>query len=335
MALSQPVSPGSILFPYQLQALSSHLPHPFPISHFPPYLALPTLGSETQVLGLWGFSWSPHTPPRYHLSIPFCFRPEAPSRASPVFPLPILPLGVPLWSQGPSYPLDPSALLLRPSHLPPPARSSGCPGPHSSLGSGPTPNPQPQARQCLQWGDRIEKITNGGGGGGRGNREEVGVGSRGPEPREARSPGGGRSYLLVAPDRWLAPSAIPGSGASGGRRRPLPAPLSSSRLQSPPRRRRRRPRPPRRAAPIPLPPPPGPDRPPAPEQIPIKALAQPLPRPATSPPAARNARAAPPAGAAPLAPAAPPALRSPLARRLPPAALAGPARPALERLPAP
>lgn len=53
------------------------------------------------------------------------------------------------------------------------------------------------------------------------------------------------------------------------------------------------------------------------------------------PPAARNARAAPPAGAAPLAPAAPPALRSPLPRRLPPAALAGPARPALERFPAP
>lgn len=50
------------------------------------------------------------------------------------------------------------------------------------------------------------------------------MGSRGPEPGRAQGPGGSRSYLFVARDGWLAPNGIWGSGASGGRRRPLPRP---------------------------------------------------------------------------------------------------------------
>lgn len=150
----------------------------------------------------------------------------------------------------------------------------------------------------------------------------MGVGSRGPEPGRAGGPDGGRSYLVVARDGWLTPSGIPGSRASGGRRRPLPRPPLLFPLQSPPRRRRRRPRPSRRAAPIPLFPPhtPGPDRSLAPGVKPDLSSRSAPPQTRRLPPAARNAWAAPPAPAAPLAPAAGPALRAalPAASRPPP-----------------
>lgn len=120
-----------------------------------------------------------------------------------------------------------------------------------------------------------------GGGTGRGGGGEP----RGQNPGGPEAPGGSRSYLVLARDGWLAPSGIRGSGASGGRRRPLPRPpllfpasvaaaTAAAAAPTPPEGGPHPPSFPLNLAPIARLPP---------EQIPIPARVQPLPRPATSP----------------------------------------------------
>lgn len=146
-------SPGSSPFPagsvpplgyHNPPFTTYHTPFPVPTSLF---LTPATLGSETRVLGLWGY-WSLHAPPRCHLSDPSCLLREPPAQHPPVYLRQVstsafLPFR--LWSWRRSAP---SALLPRPSspHLP----SSRLPGPRPSSGRPHPLSPQPRARSCPQ-----------------------------------------------------------------------------------------------------------------------------------------------------------------------------------------
>lgn len=146
-------SPPSISYKPFLS--THHTPSPFPSSLL--YLAPRTKGSDTRVLGLRGFSWSPHAPPCCHLSIPFCLRPKPPP-GHPVFPPPNSHLGIPLWVSGsclPSSPIGPPPETLPP---PPTFQILQVPRSPSLLGGRPHPlSPQPPAGHCPQWGTRSEK----------------------------------------------------------------------------------------------------------------------------------------------------------------------------------
>lgn len=257
--------------------------------------------------------------------IPSAFAPN-PTQSIPRFPPPTpASMFLLFWVRGSRLPSGPTAFLRRPSLLP------HLPDPPEALAPDPprrAPPPEPpasgQAKPAVggrdwennKWRRRRQEGELGG----------VGVGSRRPEPGRdriprARGPGGRRPYLLVARDGWLAASGIPGSGASGGRRRQLPRPplLFSASVAAA-----------TTAAAAPTPPeggphppfsPPGPNRPPAPGANPDPRSAPHLPGLAASlwPPG--MPRAAPPAPAAPPGPAARPALgAAPTRRPRPPSA---------------